>query len=267
MRLATILIPTYSKNEKYIDCCVNIIDRLWPSHPEIWVLSDVGEFHYKNKIIINSPHWTIVLKKGTEALLQKGVFTNNDYILLLHEDHIPFNAVQTNIIDSVLNYVASKQIKFISLTGHGIDHKVDKINGLHIHKVRDSYKYYSEHHPAIWNVEHLLNIMRIAVKAGALSPWSSEFVKDPNVAHYTVTKENAIYGTWPLIFSGFLSNGYVNFTALKKMNGPEFKELRKILIREYIKQLLPRYIQTIKEKSRNIIHRLFALFGVSDKLK
>ena len=61
--LRAILMPTYSKYERYVDQCAVAVDTFWPGHPELWVLSDRGDFSYALKI--RYPNWvSYVLKKG-----------------------------------------------------------------------------------------------------------------------------------------------------------------------------------------------------------
>lgn len=62
--LKAILIPTYSKNERYIDPCVEVLDALWPKHPQTWVLSDTGDFEYVGRVITDSPSWAGVVRGG-----------------------------------------------------------------------------------------------------------------------------------------------------------------------------------------------------------
>jgi hypothetical protein len=241
MSLRAIIMPTHIKNEKYIDHCVRAINVFWPVHPAVWVLSDRGRYEHKNSIIINSPHWVEVLKKGIDELLRRNILKNDDYVLLIHEDHIPISDVPEKIITSVVDYAAKKGLKFISFTGHGGDLKVGEIAGLGLFSMRDDFPYYSEHHPAIWHVGHLLDTLNEAMRLNYLDPWKSEKIKIAGVTHYTLGEYHADDYTWPSPFSGFLIFGHVNMKAVRRMESPNLKVLKRMLIIDWICQF-PRRI-------------------------
>jgi hypothetical protein len=241
MPLKAIIMPTHIPNEKYIDHCVNAIDTFWPNHATVWVLSDRGRYRYKNSIVIKSPHWVEVLKKGIDELLRRNILKKDDYILLIHEDHIPIRKVPEKIITLVVDYAGKKGLKFISLTGHGGFLKVDEIDGLELFSLQDDFKYYSEHHPAILHVGHLLDIMEKAILLNYLDPWKSEHIKIPNVTHYTLGGYHRENYVWPSSFSGFLILGHVNIEAARQMKSQSLSVLKRMLIIDWIIQL-PGYI-------------------------
>lgn len=254
MSLSAIIVNTYHKNEKYLDSCIEILDRLWSYHPETWVLSNKGGYRYKRSVIIKSPHFVEVLCKGIEELVAKNILKPDDYILLLQEDHSPLEPVKGQLIDQVAAYASDKGLKYINLREpeKGVEAKrgerTAKIAGMELYKVCDDYKYYSGHDPAIWQVAHLIDITHKAMALGYLDPWRSEWIKNPDVPHYTLYDPRSCGYLWPSVWTGFLINNYVNIEALNNMKDPAWKKLRQILIRDYIKQAPYRLIRKIKTR-------------------
>lgn len=252
MPLQAVIMPTYSKNEKYIDLCIKAMDAFWVAHPPIWVLSDRGRYKYQNSIIIKSPHWVEVLKKGIEELLERNILKDDDYILLLHEDHIPIRNVPEEIIVSFTDCAVRRGLKFVSLSGHGGKVKIDEIEGIGLFRIADDFQYYSEHHPAIWHIGHLLNILEKAMLFNCLSPWESEYIKIPNVVHYTIGEYKPENYIWPSSFSGFLKYGRVNIKAVRKMKSRQLGVLKRMLMADWIIQMPGYFFCRLKRKVKKV---------------
>lgn len=233
MSLKAILLSTYSKNEKYIDPCISAIDILWPSHPKIWVISDRGNFKYKERVIVKSRNWANVMIGGIDSLLSTHMLEIDDHVIMLLEDHTPIETINEKWINSIMIYIGMKGLKYVNLSHHGQGDKAGEIDGIYIYKIKDDFIYYSSFHPAIWNVGHLRNIMNQAILLNKPDPWHAEEVKIHNVIHHTAIIQNCDC-IWPSSFSGFLKSRRANIEVLKNMKNPALRDLRKILMRDWI---------------------------------
>lgn len=253
--MKAIILATYSKNEKYIDYCIKALDALWPNHPEIWVFTDRGNFKYKKKVIIKDASWVKIVEAGTRVLVKGKKIKENDYILFLLEDHIPLERVPADLINQIAKYSKEKEINFVSLTGHGGGKRAAEIGKQELFQVYNDFRFYSEYHPAIWRVSHLINIMERARKVNCKTAWDSEHVRDPRVKHYTMGRYAPGEFIWPSFFGGFLNRGRVSIKSLKKMRHPVFKGLKKILIKDYILEL-PAYCgYRLRRKLNTLLRR------------
>lgn len=251
--MEAIIITTYSKNEKYIDHCIKILNTLWPNHPKIYVLTDKGNFKYNKKVVIKDSSWIKVVAEGMKVLVENKKINNDDYIFLLLEDHIPLEMVPDDLINRFVEYIKEKKISFLSLTGHGGAKKITEIAGQEIFEIHEKFQFYSELHPAIWKVSHLINITKKALKVNRRTIWDLEHVRDSQVKHYTSGRYKKGKFIWPSFFGGFLFKGRLNIKALKKMHHPVFKDLKKILIKDYISGFPAYCCYRIKRKFNTLV--------------
>jgi len=237
--LKAIIMPSCRKHGKYIDYSISIIDYFWPGHPEIWVISDDVNFKYAKSVAIKSPHWVVMMNQGVGELLKRGVLNEEDYVLLILEDHIPYKEVDAQLILAIANCAIEKKLQFVNLTGHGgeVEKKIAEVNGVGIYEVYPGFPQYSETHPAIWNAGYLNRVMAKDIVLKRLSIWEAEDVIDPGSVHYAAGKYCFNKYIWPTIFSGFLINGRVNIKAIMKMKLPVFSGLRRVLIKDFILRL------------------------------
>lgn len=244
--MKAIILSTCCKHEKYVDGCLTALGGLWPGHPKVWVISNKGNFQYKGKVIINNLSWVKVMAEGINTLIRNKEIKKDDYVLFLLEDHTPLSLVPANLIGLLSQYAEKERINFLSLTGHGGGRKVAEVRGRELFEIYNSFRFYSEYHPAIWKVSHFVNIMEKSLEANCVTAWDSEHIRDVQVKHYTVGRDRSGRFIWPSSFGGFLIQGSVNISAVKKMKHPALRPLKKMLIRECVFQAPRRLIRKIK---------------------
>jgi len=263
-QLKTMLMTTCRKYGRYIDQCVGLMDYCWPGHPEIWVISDADNFAYKNSVIIGSEGWVLGMKESIGSFMEKNILDADDYILLLCEDHIPMRKVPVNLLKMLFEYSFSNKLDFLAFTGHGRDEKIYEKDGIGIYEIRKDFRYYSELHPAIWRVGHFFDILSIAYAEKRLSIWDFECTRKPGVTHHTACKleeaniyfSGPLYFLWPCTFGGFLGRGFVRKNALRQMTEPAYRQLRKLLLRDFIFRL-PKYtFLYIRQKIRDSFNKI-----------
>jgi len=258
------IMTTCRKYGHYIDQCVALIDYYWPEHPEIWVISDADNFVYKNSVIIDSEDWVLGMKESMRSLMERNILDANDYVMFLCEDHVPIRKVPVNALKMLFEYSFSNRLDFLAFTGHGQGEKVYEKNGVGIYKIREDSYYYTDMHPAIWRVGHFFDILSIAYAEKRSSIWSLESAKKPGVTHHTACKigeaniysSGPLYFLWPCTFGGFLNRGFVRKNALIQMTEPAHRQLRKLLLRDFIFRL-PKYtFLYIRQKVRDSFDKI-----------
>lgn len=230
MNPAAIILTTYHAHEPIVDACVNVLQTMWPEHPPIIVFSDKGEFDYERKVIVDSSHWVEVVAQGTQQAIQKQYFQDNDYVLLLLEDHIPLSPPPFKHLKIALEHAAEKDWNYLALFGHGKGQEVHQAGDLSFYERVADYKFYSEVHPAFWKASYLLNLAQYSIEHQQLSAWDFERQRGLS-KHYTTNLQ------WTSELGGFLNGGSVDGKRLQSMNSPELKQLKRQLQTKAIKAL------------------------------
>ncbi len=240
--LSAILLLTYSNNERYVMPAIAALDYAWKRHPPVWVVTDTGNFSYKKKLVTPIKQWTVCTHGGLKQLLSQNHILLADYVLLLLEDHVPITQVVEAQLHDVVSFAAKVDAKFVGLFGHGKGIKVGNTqDGLGIYETDPEFKYYSELHPAIWQVGHLCEMLEYAAICGCDDPWNFEFLRLPGVTHLTADK------IWPSEFSGFLKEGFVRIRVAWRMKEPYLRPLQRMLVGNWLRQLpamLKHYVST-----------------------
>lgn len=231
MKASAIILTTYHTHEDLIDECIAVLKHFWPKHPPIVVISDKGNFTYKDRIIIDSPHWTEVLSQAmTQAVQKYQYFRDDDYVLLLLEDHIPLSPLPLNKISKALDYAANEKMSYLGLFGHGKGECMHSDNQVVLYQRKPDYRFYTEVHPAFWKAGYLQKIAQHSVEHNRLSAWDFETQKGLQ-PHYTTDQ------LWTSKLGGFLVDGQVDRKALKEMDSAELLNLRKKLQKKAMRAL------------------------------
>ena len=237
--LRAILMPTYSKYERYVDQCAVAVDTFWPGHPELWVLSDRGDFRHARSVIVRSPDWVGVVAGSIERLVANGALTRSDRVLLLIEDHVPIEALRWAEVDRIGEIAVRRDLKFVSLNGDfgtGRAALVERTGTLGVYEMPSGYLYFSSLHPAIWEIGHLIDMLAHARAAGHVDPWRFEKLRLEGVPHYTTDE------VWSSHFGGFLKGGWVDIHAVRAMRHPALRRLRIRLFLDWAAQQ-PAYVR------------------------
>jgi hypothetical protein len=230
-----IVLCTYSKNEKYADLCVRILDELWEGHPEIVLFSDRGEFAYPRRVIGSSHAWTPMVIECLHKAIEIGAIGADEPIVLILEDHVPHQAVDGERILQLAEYMKANANTYLNLGGYGKGQLLKDMGACRIHRF-EIYQF-SSLHPAIWSIAHLRATLDAALRSGAESPWQFETVRIPNTVHYTTGEV-----IWHSPHGGFLWEGLVSRSALATMRSGALRSLRRRLVSRFVLEL-PRRVR------------------------
>jgi hypothetical protein len=245
-----IVIPTYSKNEKYCNLVVDFLNSVWVNHPEVWFLTDGTAINSSNVIRIESDNWIEILYYGLIEL--KNRYNSLEYIYLILEDLIPLwelSHIELLNIERIARHHKLKCVSFTTYDGDWGSHNLVEIEGINLYKVPTSFSFYSQLQPAIWELDHLINTCKFALDNKKLDPWSFEYIV-LNEQHYVAEYP------WTSIMNGFLVSGRVNLEAIWKIQLPEGKALRKQLLKDYLLDLPDLIKYRVKRKMQTIMKSL-----------
>lgn len=218
-----LVMSTYSRNERYIDLCTEILAYHWPNHPELIVCTDRGNFNYSDSVIAREACWPSVLAVGIDQLIERGRLHRKDHVILLLEDHVPHAPIDDAAIRELSTFLAEHGDTYLNLSGYGAGDAIAVVGAhtvhlLHIHT-------FSSLHPAIWSVSHLRKTLAHARAHGITDPWAFERISLPDTTHYTTDKQ-----IWPSAHGGFLWRGLVNVPSLRYMRKGPATKLRRLLL-------------------------------------
>lgn len=218
-----IIVSTYSKNERYLDLCIEILRQNWQQHPDVVVFSDEGAFTYQRRVLSGDVTWVGMMSECLRKSIREGLIGEDDQVILLLEDHVPHGAVDGKLIDALGKYLRRLGNTYLNLCAHGVADQCGSEVGCSVHAMH--LHTYSSLHPAIWSVGHLQRSFRAARETGAESPWQFERLRLPSSLHYTTG-----ISVWPSPHGGFLWRGVVNRPALSTMKAGALKALRRRLL-------------------------------------
>ncbi|MBD2385329.1 hypothetical protein [Cylindrospermum sp. FACHB-282] len=229
-----LIIVTYHGYEKYCNYFLEYLNYAWPNHPEIWFLTDGKNINHPNVITVESDKWLIVLYSGLKCLKDK--YSNLDYAYLLLEDLIPLDKISESYLSKLERTIYKNQLNCVSFLTYNSDWEDKRvyIDNLKLYSVPQSFPFYSQLQPAIWNMEHLLSVCEYALDNSILDPWQFERIVLGD-KHYVSEYP------WPSVLNGLLHSGQPNWQAIRKIKTPEGEKLRNKLIKDYFLWLIKRF--------------------------
>ncbi|MBD2208373.1 hypothetical protein H6G64_02160 [Calothrix sp. FACHB-156] len=237
-----LIILTYHGYEKYCNYFIDYLKYSWPNHPEVWFLTDGGAINHPNVITVKSDKWLIVLYEGLKQLKNK--YNDLDYTYLVLEDLLPLSPVSDSHLSKIENIIDQHQLKCVSFVVYPhkyLGNDIVTLDNIKLYQVPRSFEQYSQLQPAIWNMNHLLNICQHALDNNFLDPWSFEkIVSDEQ--HYV----SEYY--WPSVFNGFLHGKHPVWEAIWKVKTPEAKQFRNQLIKDYFSWIASRIRTKLLDK-------------------
>ena len=243
---AILLIPTFHKRHIYMEEVGRIVNAFFPKEMKRIILSDkelsVNGF---STLISEKRYWTEILLDGLLML-----DADSDYIFLMLEDLVPFDFIDEKILENQILLMKKYQYKKIAFRTYefgnlNYDFVVD---GLNFHKVPDTFLYYCQLQPALWNRQYLVELLKKMINSGVKSPWEFEFFKSEEIHLMSEYK-------WPNVLGGFIVDGRVNKKAINALDDNLlFKPLKDLLTRKFIleqpKLFFRRLANHLKKKSR-----------------
>ena len=240
-------LTTFRRTEKYLPLLELALDRCWPSHPGILVLSDVEASACRAKTLsFPDASWTEIFFRGlSEIRLHDSGLTHVFHML---DDHCPLRACDSSTLETYFRIAAERDLATIAFptyhwpwsevenrvypdglvrTWRKID--IESEHGRRLAVVpRDFFRYFQVQ-PAIWKLDYLLAACRQALAAGNPDAWSFEALRWPDAAQHYVADYR-----WPTVHHGFLASGKVNPEAIGFIDGTLAPELRTQLLRDSI---------------------------------
>jgi hypothetical protein len=254
-----IITPTYSRNERYCDTLVRLMDRMWPGHPEIWFLTDGDGITHKNTLRFPGANWTQILHRGLAQI--HSMFLDLEDVYLILEDLYPLWECQGETLAHIQQAAKRSDFGVVLFFAHQCqpfaegERAIDgalTIDGVRLERLSPRYVYYSSLQPALWDLEHLMSVTDYALRNNVHDPWGFEFINLGGPAHYMSEYH------WPCIFGGLFTEGRVNLRAVRHLSGGEFAGFRRSLFIEYLQQL-PGY--TIGKATQGVQRRCAQFIG------
>jgi hypothetical protein len=236
--MSLIITPTYSRNERYCDTLVQLMDRMWPGHPDIWFLTDGNTIAHKNTIRFPGANWTQILHSGLKQI--RSMFPEIGDVYVILEDLYPLWECQAETLARVHQAARKTAFGAVLFFTHecqpmaGGERAIDgelTIDGVRFERLSPRYSHYSSLQPALWNLEHLMSVTEYALRNNLHDPWRFEFINLGSRVHYMSEYH------WPCIFGGLFSEGRVNLKAVRRLAGDEFAGFRRRLLVEYWQQM------------------------------
>jgi len=235
-----ILSPTYSKNEKYCDILISLLDNYWPNHPKLYFVTDSGDnIKYENKIITENTKWVEMLYESLITLKQ--IESSCDYIFLILEDLFPIWDMDYNDLNKYLEISKKSNLNYVSFLTFDADWGKDNYRqffGKDFYFIHNNFNYHSQLQPALWKYDHLIKTLEYALENKINDPWKFEFIKFSD-DHYVADFR------WPNILNGLLVGNLINYEALEKIQLPEGRKLKNSLIIDSISR--NRYTRKLKK--------------------
>jgi hypothetical protein len=242
--MSLIITPTYSRNERYCDTLVRLMDRMWPGHPEIWFLTDGNTIAHKNTIRFPGASWTQILHGGLNQIRSR--FPDLEDVYLILEDLYPLWECQGETLARIHQAARKTAFGAVLFFTHecqplaGGERAIDgelRTDGVRFERLSLRYSHYSSLQPALWNLEHLMSVTEYALRNNLHDPWHFECINMGGRIHYMSEYH------WPCIFGGLFTEGRVNLKAVRQLKNREFSGFKRSLLIEYFQQLPAHAIQ------------------------
>lgn len=101
-----------------------------------------------------------------------------------------------------------------------------EMNGIQLSEWHPDSLTYSSLRPALWQTEHLLNVLKTGILQSNTSPWSFETIKPERAIHC------ASNPLWPSSRDGFVSKGRIVEDYVSRWDEPCLEPLKRQLVRK-----------------------------------
>lgn len=222
--MLSIITPTYFYRDKFSAPLLELLDHVWPGHPEVWFITDGGGIRHKNVLQVISRDWVRRLHDGLKRFKQ--YHPQDRFIYLIIEDNYPLwdldleqvRDVEETAITNDYNCVVFPPYEFTLGT------KIPTKKGFLL-EVPKTFITYNQIQPSIWKLDHLIQTCELALEKGISDCWNFEFLVTSG--HYVSSY------WWPNVKDGlFQHGGFVNREAVQKIKLPEGRRLKELMQRE-----------------------------------
>lgn len=239
--MTLLIVSTHSHYEKYCNRILRILPKLWPGHPEVWVITNGDTIEHRNKIIVRSEDWVPRVFEGVKLIRKK--YPDLKYAYIITEEMLPIRKCDPELLKRVELAAKQNNISFTAFVSYPWAWQDEiRINNLCFYKTPRDFPYYSQIQSTLWNLDYFLNVCEDAIAKGEIDPWSFEKKKtfdDHLVSDYK----------WPNFYTGILNKGFVSYKALKMIQWPEGLSLSLYLILQMILQSPAYFIYRILRAS------------------
>lgn len=200
-----LVLYTFNKRHKYLPFVDRVVSRNLNFMHRVLVTNEKVEF---SSDIFYNDEIEFVFNLLIEIQNIKSVFSTKNVLLLL-EDLLPLKCISEDEIYPHISTMNSTGIKYLSFRTYEFgDLNYNHVIGdLNYFIFSDSFKFYCQLQPTIWNVDYLISVLEDLKSKNQTDPWSFEFYRT-NETHIMSEMK------WPNILGGFFEFGYVNRKAL-----------------------------------------------------
>ena len=173
-----ILIPTFPRQLAAAHLSIELLDRYWPSHPEIFVCGVDAEGDRFLPLECDPSDWMAVVHGGANALAQQGY----SRVFLVLDDQGPIDECHEQHLNvTIPAWMTELDAVYISLRGW--DHRRNSsgislgTKYLHLQRQRASFPWRFALHPALWRLDVLIEILaklRDGATIAQRSAWAFE---------------------------------------------------------------------------------------------
>lgn len=235
-----IVILTFQGRHKYLKTTLIWLKEKI-AEKEIIVFTDFNAPNLKNIHFVEGrdKNWGVNL---VNCIQHSNLNSKNKYIFVLIEDLIPTSKVNFDVIDKSIEFMEQNQIDctvfptFNCFWGPAIDCILFNNFKLAFYDVPKYFNYYSQLQPAIWKLDHFMQLLNINNKKNG-DPWSFE---KTNIGGRHIVSEYC----WPSMIGGYVESGWVNKKFLSKNIFNSFLpvKFRLLLLADFIKQKILRKV-------------------------
>ena len=209
-----LLVPTCRKFEPYLPLFLDLIERHWPEHPELWVVSDGEGAPGVPLLRAESPEWMPCMREALRQL--RAARPNVRFVFLLLEDLAPLHRVQADVLHGALAAAVERDLPETVFRTFRFFHFLrspkppEEWGGSRFYEVDPQWRYYSQLQPSLWRLDHLFETLEAGLALGKRSVWEFEFLNigGPHYVHHY---------RWPSLINGVFLGGLVNPKSLLRL--------------------------------------------------